>query len=229
MTVDWCLPHLLFLSCHVLLVLQVSLEWIAWTLVAILPPSTTLWVKKQERRLESQKQRLTSTTINSKRNYAPIREVDSSNTTIGMNLNSKRLHIVSSIRPTCEIWQVELDLVPSLIQTHWHCANERLHSSCGLVVWCTKPPLDALVIEYLYLKCEILFEILDNHYKEWKLDTKSLLWIRGANNVTRWNIRPHNLEDRALNVLICYPFNVPIFHFGVPNLKRLRSDRIENG
>ncbi len=42
--------------------------------------------------------------------------------------------VVSSVGPTSEIRQVELDLIPSLVQTHGHGTDERLHSGGALVV-----------------------------------------------------------------------------------------------
>ena len=148
--------------------------------------------------------------------------------TVGMDLNTKSLDIISSIRTTGEIRKIKLDLIPAFIQTHWHCANERLHSSRRLIVRRTKPPLDALVVENLYLECEILIEILDNHDKEWQLDAQGLLRIGWGNNVACRNICSHNFQHRALNVLVRYSFNVPILHFRIPNLKRLRPNRIKN-
>ena len=122
----------------------------------------------------------------------PIREIDSSNTTIGMNLNPNGFHIVRSICPTCEIRQIELNLVPPFIQTHWHCTNEWLYSRCGLIVRSSKPPLYTFIIENLYLKREIFVEILDNHHKERKLDTEGLLRIRGTHDVACGNISTHD-------------------------------------
>merc|ERR1719440_2755508 len=51
-----------------------------------------------------------------------------------MELNSERLYVICTISPTREVGQVELDLVPALIQAHWHCTDERFDSRCTLVV-----------------------------------------------------------------------------------------------
>ena len=60
----------------------------------------------------------------------PIREVYSSDPTIGMNAHSQRLYVVASICSSREITQIELNLIPTLIQTHRHSADERLDSGC---------------------------------------------------------------------------------------------------
>lgn len=39
---------------------------------------------------------------------------------------------VRTISSPGKVRKVELDLVPALIQAHWHCADERLYSGCGL-------------------------------------------------------------------------------------------------
>ena len=49
-----------------------------------------------------------------------------------MDLHTKSLDVVGAVRSSSEIRKVELDLVPTLIETHRHGADERLHSSCGL-------------------------------------------------------------------------------------------------
>ena len=49
-----------------------------------------------------------------------------------MDLDSERLDIVGSICSAGEVGQVELDLVPALVESHRHRADERFHTSCGL-------------------------------------------------------------------------------------------------
>merc|ERR1719498_1881148 len=58
-----------------------------------------------------------------------IREVDSSYSAVGMDLNSKGLNVVGSVSSSGEIRQVELNLVPSLIKSHRHGTDEWLNSS----------------------------------------------------------------------------------------------------
>lgn len=105
----------------------------------------------------------------------------------GSHLDPKCLNVVCAIRSPSEVSQVELDLIPPVIQTHWHGADEGLHSGCGLVVAGSKPPADILVIKhlrvgqlvnacqhiyrpdsaYLDFKCEVLLHVLYDHDQEW--------------------------------------------------------------
>ena len=102
----------------------------------------------------------------------PIREVDPSNSAIGVNLHSQSLNVVGTVRPSREIGQVELNLVPALVETHGHRTNERLHSRRGLVVGCSKPTADILIVKHLNLKAEVLLQVLDDHDQEWQLNSK---------------------------------------------------------
>ena len=62
----------------------------------------------------------------------PIREVDSPNPTICVNLYTKGLNIVCPISTPSEVCQVELDLVPAIVQSHGHRADEGLYPRGGL-------------------------------------------------------------------------------------------------
>ena len=108
-----------------------------------------------------------------------IREVNSTNTAVGVDLNSKenmkvndryrncrlnlnrscnlpeRLDVVSTVGSSCEIGQVKLNLVPSLIESHWHGADEWLYTSCTLIVRSSESPAHALVVKDLHLEGEI--------------------------------------------------------------------------
>lgn len=76
-----------------------------------------------------------------------------------MDGNPQRLDIVTPVSPTGEVREIELDLVPSLIKAHGHCANEGLHSCSRLVVAGPKPSADIFVIEYLHLEGEVFLEL----------------------------------------------------------------------
>ena len=76
-----------------------------------------------------------------------------------MDCDPQSLNIVASIGPSCEIWQIELDLIPPLIQPHWHGADEGLHSCGRLVVWGSKSSSDILVVQNLNFEGEIFFEL----------------------------------------------------------------------
>ncbi len=51
-----------------------------------------------------------------------------------MNLNSQSLNVVGTIGTTSEIRQVELDLIPALVESHGHGTDERLNTGRRLIV-----------------------------------------------------------------------------------------------
>ena len=71
----------------------------------------------------------------------------------------KGLNVVSTVSSAGEIRQVELDLVPALIQTHWHGADEGLHTGGALVVGSSESAAHVLVVEHLHFKGEVLLEL----------------------------------------------------------------------
>merc|ERR1719453_1009692 len=113
-----------------------------------------------------------------------------------MNLNTQCLDVVCTIGSSSEIGQVELDLIPAFIQTHWHGADEWLHTGCALIVRCSEASSDLLVIQNSDLKGEVLLEILDNHDKKWQLDAKRLIWICRTCSIVGADICAHNLQHR---------------------------------
>ena len=76
-----------------------------------------------------------------------------------MDLHAQGLNVVGTIGTSREIGQVELDLVPALIETHGHGTDERLDTGGRLIVRCTEPTSNVLIIEHLYLKSEVLLEL----------------------------------------------------------------------
>ena len=68
----------------------------------------------------------------------------------------ERLDIVGTIGSSCEIGQVELNLIPALIESHGHCADEGLDTRGGLVVRGAESTAHVLVIEHLHLESEVL-------------------------------------------------------------------------
>ena len=65
------------------------------------------------------------------------------------HLNSKRFDVVRSVSTSSEIRQIELNLIPSIIQTHGHRANERLDARRGLIVARTETTANISIVEYL--------------------------------------------------------------------------------
>ena len=58
-----------------------------------------------------------------------VGEIDSSNSAVSMDLNSKSLYVVGTIGSSGEIRQVKLNLIPSFIESHWHGTNKRFYPS----------------------------------------------------------------------------------------------------
>lgn len=56
------------------------------------------------------------------------------------------LNIVGTISSSCEVWQVELNLIPSLVKSHWHSTDERFHTGSTLIVGCSKSSSNVLII-----------------------------------------------------------------------------------
>ena len=100
-----------------------------------------------------------------------IREVDSSNSAVGVDLNSESFYIVCTVSSSCEIRQVELNLVPALIQSHWHGTDEWLDSGGRLIVGGSESSSDTLVIENLNFEGEVLLQVLNDHNQERKLNS----------------------------------------------------------
>lgn len=67
-------------------------------------------------------------------------------------LHPKRLDVVCAICPSGEVGQVELDLVPAVVQPHGHGADERFHARRALVVAGPKPPPYIFIIQHLKMQ-----------------------------------------------------------------------------
>ena len=72
----------------------------------------------------------------------------------------KCLDVVCTVSSSCEIGQVKLNLVPSLIKSHGHGADEWLDTSCALVVRCSESSAHALVVKDLHFEGEIFLQLL---------------------------------------------------------------------
>ena len=81
-----------------------------------------------------------------------------------MDLHAQGLDVVRAVRAPGEVRQVELDLVPPLVQTHGHRADERLHTGRALVVRRTESAAHVLVVKHLHLECEVLLQL---SYRVW--------------------------------------------------------------
>lgn len=64
-------------------------------------------------------------------------------------LDSEGLNVVGTVGTAGEVGQVELNLVPAVVESHGHGANEGLDSRRALVVAGPEPPPYILVIQHL--------------------------------------------------------------------------------
>ena len=72
-----------------------------------------------------------------------------------MKLHAEGFDVVGTVGTTSEIRQVELDLVPALVESHGHGTDEGLYTGCALIVRCSEAASHILVIQYLYFEGEI--------------------------------------------------------------------------
>ena len=158
-----------------------------------------------------------------------VGEINSSNSAVGVDLNSKSLYVVGTIGSSCEIRQVKLNLIPAFIESHWHGTNKRFYPSSWLIVGGSESTSNWFVIKYLYLEGEVLFKILNDHDQERKLDGKRLFWIKRCVDIIGGNVGSHDLKHGRLNIWICYSFDVTVSYLFVPNLEWLGTNRVQNG
>mmetsp|Transcript_4432 Transcript_4432/g.11627 ORF Transcript_4432/g.11627 Transcript_4432/m.11627 type:complete len:264 (+) Transcript_4432:95-886(+) len=118
-----------------------------------------------------------------------VRKVDATDAAVGVDLDTERLDVVRAVRTTRKVRQVELDLVPALVEAHRHRANERLHARGRLVVGGAEAAADILVVKHLHLEGEVLFQILDNHDEERELDAQRAVGMGRARHIRRRDVR----------------------------------------
>ena len=150
-------------------------------------------------------------------------EVDSSNSAVCVDLHSQSLYVVGTVGPSGEIRQVELNLIPSLVEPHWHGTNKRLNPGRRLVVWGAESSSYTLVIQDLNLEGEVLLEVLDDHDQEGKLDGQGSLGVQGSVDVVGGHIGSHDFKHGGLNVGIRDSLDVAVSDLLVPDLEWLGS------
>ena len=112
-----------------------------------------------------------------------------------MQLHSKSFDVISPISPPSKIAEVKLNLIPALVQSHGHGADERLHPCSALVVRSPKTPPNILIVQDLHFEGKIFFQVLDNHDQEGQLNSQGLVRVRWTCDESRRHIRTHYLED----------------------------------
>jgi hypothetical protein len=158
----------------------------------------------------------------------PVGEVDTPDPAIRMDLAPQGLDVVRPVGTTGEVGEVELDLVPALVQTHGHRADEGLHASGTLIVGGPEAPTNVLVVQHHHLEGEVFLQVLDDHHEEGKFDAEGLRGVHRTRNVVRAHVSSHNLQHARLDVRIGESFNVPIPDVFVPDLQRLAPNAVEN-
>ena len=154
------------------------------------------------------------------------------------------LDVVSTVGSSREIGQVELDLVPALVKSHGHGADEWLDSRRRLVVRSSESAAHVLVIQHLHFEGEVFLQlwshsnkepwldtasesgttttyVLDDHDEEGELDREGLLLVDGASDVVCRDVSAHDLDDGRLNVRVGQPLDVAVSHVLVPDLQGL--------
>ena len=112
-----------------------------------------------------------------------------------------------------------MNLIPSLIKTHGHRANERLDSGRRLVIRGSESSSDSFIVEDRDFECEVLSHVFDDHHKEWKLDSECLFLVMGTCYVSSTHVGTRDLENAGLNVAVCKSLDVTVLNILVPNLK----------
>jgi len=110
-----------------------------------------------------------------------------------VDLHPQRLDVVRAVRAPREVAQVELDLVPALVQPHGHGADEGLHARGGLVVAGAEPPAHILVVQHLHLEGEVLLKVFNDHHQKWQFDPQSFPGVSWAGDVVGADIGTHDL------------------------------------
>jgi hypothetical protein len=64
-----------------------------------------------------------------------------------------------TVGPLCKFCQVELYLIPAIIQAHRHRADEVFHSCLRLIIACTKTAPHILIVQNRDLKTKISLEV----------------------------------------------------------------------
>ena len=164
-----------------------QLRFIAW-LSDLLQRSLTLWFTGDwQEKLELWWELIFS--------VKSVGEIDSSDSAVSMDLNSKGLYVVSTISSSGEIRQVELNLIPSLIKSHGHCANEWLDSCSRLIVGGSESSSNTLIIQNLNLESEVLLQVLNDHDQERKLNGQGFLWVKRSIDIVGGYVGSHDFEN----------------------------------
>jgi len=82
-----------------------------------------------------------------------------SDPTVCVNLDSECFNVVCSVRASCEVGKIELNLIPAVVQAHRHCTDERFHPCRWLIVWCSESSSNSFIVQYRDFKSKILLHL----------------------------------------------------------------------
>ena len=143
-----------------------------------------------------------------------------------MDLHAQSLYVVGTVGSASEIGEVELDLVPALIQSHGHGTNEGLDTRGRLIIGSPEPSPNTLIVQDLDLEGEVFLQVLDDHNQEGQLDGQRLLGVERSIDVVGRYVRTHDFQDGRLDVGIRDSLDVAVSHTLVPDLQWFRSKHI---
>ena len=143
-----------------------------------------------------------------------------------MDLHPQSLYVVGTVGSASEIGEVELDLVPALIQSHGHGTNEGLDTRGRLIIGSPEPSPNTLIVQDLDLEGEVFLQVLDDHNQEGQLDGQRLLGVERSIDVVGRYVRTHDFQDGRLDVGIRDSLDVAVSHTLVPDLQWFRSKHI---
>jgi len=157
-----------------------------------------------------------------------LAEVDSSKATVGMNLNPRGFDIAGPISPPSKVAQVDLNLIPAIIQAQRHGAVEGTDPSAGLEVAGAESPPEVLIIQDFHLECEVALQVLYHEDEEREPDAETGVGTHWTVDVGGAHVVPDDFQRDGADARVSDSFDVAIHHLGAPNAQRLIANRIED-
>jgi hypothetical protein len=159
----------------------------------------------------------------------PVRKVDPAEAAVGVHLHAQRLLVVGAVGAARELGQVELDLVPAVIQPHRHRADERLHPGGGQVVAGAEAAPHVLVVQHQHLEREELLHVLDDHHEEGQTHAQRVSRLGRARDVASVDVASADVQHQRLDVLVHHALHLAAALRLGPNLQRAAADAVEDG
>lgn len=158
----------------------------------------------------------------------PVRKVDPAEAAVGVHLHAQRLLVVGAVGSTRELGQVELQLVPAVVQLNRHRADERLHPGGGLVVAGAEATPHVLVVQHQHLEREELLQVLDDEHDEGQTNAQRVPRIGRTGDVARVDVASADVQHQRLQVLVHHALHLAEALRLGPNLQRVAADAVED-